>query len=62
MFMLIGILKTAVFGAIIAFTGSHFGFHCRKGAQGIGEATTRAVMVSALLILFFDFLIAFLVL
>lgn len=60
--MLIGIVKTTVFGAIIAFTGSHFGFQSRKGAQGIGEATTRAVMVSMLLILFFDFLIAFLAL
>ncbi len=60
--MLVGILKTTVFGAIIAIVGSHFGFQSRKGAQGVGEATTRAVMVSALLILFFDFLIAFLVL
>lgn len=60
--MIIGILKTTIFGAIIAITGSHFGFQSRKGAQGVGEATTRSVMVSAVLILFFDFLIAFLVL
>ena len=60
--MIIGILKTTVFGAIIAITGAHFGFQSRKGAQGVGEATTRAVMISAVLILFFDFLIAFLVL
>lgn len=60
--MMVGILKTTVFGAIIAVTGAHFGFQSRKGAQGVGEATTRAVMVSAVLILFFDFLIAFLVL
>ncbi len=59
--LFIGILKTTVFGAIIAFIGSHFGFQSRKGAQGVGEATTRAVMVSALLILLFDFIIAFLV-
>jgi phospholipid/cholesterol/gamma-HCH transport system permease protein len=60
--MIFGILKTTIFGAIIAFTGSHFGFQARKGAQGVGEATTRAVMTSAVLILFFDFLIAFLLL
>ncbi len=60
--MMIGISKTTVFGAIIAFTGAHFGFQSRKGAIGIGEATTRAVMTSAVLILFFDFLIAFLTL
>ena len=60
--LMVGILKTTVFGAIIAITGAHFGFQSRKGARGVGEATTRAVMVSAVLILFFDFLIAFLVL
>lgn len=60
--LIIGILKTTAFGAIIAITGAHFGFQSRKGAQGVGEATTRAVMISAVLILFFDFLIAFLVL
>lgn len=58
--MLMGILKTTVFGAIIALTGAHFGFQARKGAQGVGEATTRAVMTADVLILFFDFLIAFL--
>ncbi len=60
--MLVGIIKTTVFGAIIAFTGAHFGFQSRKGAQGVGEATTRAVMTSMVLILCFDFLIAFLTL
>lgn len=60
--MLIGISKTTIFGAIIAFTGAHFGLRARKGAQGVGEATTRAVMTSAVLILFFDFLVAFLLL
>ncbi|MFW6221140.1 MAG: MlaE family ABC transporter permease [Fibrobacterota bacterium] len=58
----VGILKTVVFGAIIALTGSHFGFQARKGAQGVGEATTKAVMVAAMLILVFDFIIAFLAL
>jgi len=53
-----GVLKTAVFGAIIAFTGAHFGFQAGKGAQGVGDATTRAVMVSAVLILTFDFIMA----
>jgi phospholipid/cholesterol/gamma-HCH transport system permease protein len=60
--MIIGITKTAFFGAIIAISGAHFGLQCLKGAEGIGQATTRAVMFSALLILVFDFLIAILVL
>ena len=33
-----------------------------RGAEGVGEATTKAVMTSAILILIFDFLIAFLLL
>lgn len=58
----IGVAKTAVFGAAITLTGAHFGFQCLKGARGIGEATTKAVMTAAVLILIFDFLIAFLLL
>ncbi|NLD98592.1 MAG: ABC transporter permease [Fibrobacter sp.] len=57
----IGILKTSVFGAIIAITGAHFGFETRGGAEGVGNATTQAVVTSAVLILIFDFLIALLV-
>ncbi len=60
--MIVGIIKTSVFGAIIAFTGAHFGYEARKGAKGIGESTTRAVMISALLILVFDFIIAYVLL
>lgn len=60
--LIIGILKTTVFGAIIAITGSHFGFQAARGAVGIGEATTKSVMTAAVLILIFDFVIAFLVL
>lgn len=60
--VLIGVAKTIVFGAIIAITGAHFGFEAKSGAEGVGNATTKAVVTSAVLILVFDFLIAFLVL
>jgi phospholipid/cholesterol/gamma-HCH transport system permease protein len=60
--LIIAVLKTAVFGAIIALTGAHSGFETRGGAEGVGNATTRAVVVAAVLILVFDFLIALLVL
>jgi phospholipid/cholesterol/gamma-HCH transport system permease protein len=56
--MLIGILKTSVFGIIIAISGTYYGLECTKGAEGIGTATTRAVMLSAILILVFDFIVA----
>lgn len=58
----IGIAKTMVFGAIVAITGAHFGFEAKGGAEGVGNATTKAVVTSAVLILIFDFLIAFLAL
>lgn len=58
----VGIVKTIVFGMVIALTGAHFGFQARKGAEGVGEATTYSVMTAAVLILVFDFVIAFLAL
>jgi phospholipid/cholesterol/gamma-HCH transport system permease protein len=60
--LFVGIFKTMVFGAIIAITGAYFGLEAKSGAEGVGDATTRAVIVSAILILVFDFLIAVLVL
>jgi phospholipid/cholesterol/gamma-HCH transport system permease protein len=59
--LIIGVAKTSVFGAIIALTGCHFGLEARGGAEGVGEATTKAVMLSCLLILVFDFIIALMV-
>lgn len=56
-----GILKTTIFGAIVAITGAHFGFRVKGGAQGVGDATTKAVITSVVLILIFDFFIALLV-
>jgi len=58
----VGVIKTMVFGAIIALTGAYFGFEAKGGAEGVGNATTRAVITSAVLILIFDFVIAVLVL
>lgn len=58
----VGVLKTMVFGGIIALTGAFFGFEATSGAEGVGNATTKAVITSAVLILIFDFVIAVLVL
>ena len=58
----VGVIKTMVFGAIIALTGSYFGLEARGGAEGVGNATTRAVITSAVLILIFDFFIGVLLL
>jgi len=54
----VGVGKTLIFGAIVAITGAYYGFQAKGGAAGVGNATTKAVVVSAVLILVFDFVVA----
>lgn len=53
----IGLFKAFVFGMIIAIIGCHEGFNTRGGAEGVGKATTRAVVMSSLLILIANYFI-----
>ncbi len=53
----IGLLKALVFGMIIAIIGCYQGFHTEGGAEGVGKATTKAVVVSSLLILIANYFI-----
>jgi phospholipid/cholesterol/gamma-HCH transport system permease protein len=46
-----GLWKAAAFGFIIAMMGCYHGYHSRGGAQGVGSATTNAVVSAAILIL-----------
>jgi phospholipid/cholesterol/gamma-HCH transport system permease protein len=46
-----------VFGFIIALMGCYQGFHSKGGAQGVGAATTNAVVLASILILISNFLI-----
>ncbi len=46
-----GLVKASVFGFIIALMGCYHGFNSRGGAQGVGEATTHAVVSASILIL-----------
>ncbi len=52
-----GLIKAAVFGFIIAIMGCYHGFNSKGGAQGVGRATTNAVVSSAILILAANFLL-----
>jgi len=52
-----GIIKAAFFGGIIGIVSCSEGFHCSGGAQGVGHATTRAVVVSAMSILVSDYIL-----
>jgi phospholipid/cholesterol/gamma-HCH transport system permease protein len=48
------LIKMTSFGAIVTSIGSFEGFETKGGAEGVGVATTRAVVVSSMLILVFD--------
>lgn len=52
-----GLLKAAVFGIIIALIGCYQGFYTKGGAEGVGIATTRAVVLSSMLILISNYFI-----
>ena len=46
-----GLVKAAIFGAIISIIGCYKGFATEGGAEGVGKSTTDAVVVSIMLIL-----------
>ncbi len=52
-----GLYKSAVFGFIVATMGCYHGFNSARGAQGVGSATTNAVVSASILILIFNYLL-----
>ena len=52
-----GLVKAGVFGFLIALMGCYHGFHSKGGAQGVGSATTNAVVSASILILGCNYLI-----
>jgi len=50
-----GLVKAAVFGALIALISCHHGFAAGGGAEGVGRATTRAVVTSSMMVLVSDY-------
>ena len=50
-----GALKGVVFGGIICLLSCHKGFTSREGAEGVGRATTEAVVISSIMILIANF-------
>ncbi len=53
-----GLIKAIFFGIIIALMGCYHGLKTEGGAEGVGFATTRAVVSSCLLILITDYILA----
>ncbi|MCS6878239.1 MAG: ABC transporter permease [Geminicoccaceae bacterium] len=52
-----GLVKAAVFGFIVALMGCYQGYRSRGGAQGVGAATTRAVVSASILILVANYVV-----
>jgi len=50
-----GIIKAAVFGLIFSLLACVRGYYTEGGAEGVGRATTRAVVSGSLSVLFADF-------
>lgn len=53
-----GLIKAFFFGGIIAWMGCYYGFRTEGGAEGVGIATTRAVVSSCVLVLISDYVLA----
>jgi phospholipid/cholesterol/gamma-HCH transport system permease protein len=56
--LLSGLIKSVFFGAIIGWMGCHYGFRTEGGAEGVGVATTRAVVSACVLVLISDYVLA----
>ena len=55
-----GLLKTVVFGAIVALIGCREGMNTEGGAVGVGRSTTRSVVIAIVLVFFANFILSFL--
>ena len=52
-----GLVKAAVFGFLIALMGCYHGYRSKGGAQGVGTATTQAVVTASIMILLANYIV-----
>jgi phospholipid/cholesterol/gamma-HCH transport system permease protein len=52
-----GLVKAGVFGFLIALMGCYHGYYSKGGAQGVGAATTNAVVSASILILTSNYIV-----
>ena len=50
-----GVIKSFVFGFVIAVVGTYFGFRVQQGAEGVGKGTNLAVVWGMILVLIIDY-------
>ena len=58
--VLLSLVKAGVFGFVIPVVSCYYGLNCKAGAQGVGRATTKAVVTSAMCIIALDFVLTWL--
>ncbi|KAA3655967.1 MAG: ABC transporter permease [Calditrichaeota bacterium] len=56
-----GLAKSIAFGATISLVGCYVGFQTHGGAEGVGRSTIDAFVLSAILILINDYILALLI-
>jgi phospholipid/cholesterol/gamma-HCH transport system permease protein len=56
--VLTGLIKASVFGVVIAVVGCWQGLQARGGAEGVGRASTRAVVVASIAVLVLNFFLS----
>ena len=52
--LILATLKTTVFGYLVAVVSSYLGFTTSRGTEGVGEASTRSVVMASVLIILSD--------
>jgi phospholipid/cholesterol/gamma-HCH transport system permease protein len=52
--VVIGLVKSVAFGAVVALTGCYYGIRCGRTAAAVGEATTRAVVMGIVFVVIVD--------
>lgn len=52
-----GLVKASAFGFIVTMMGCYHGYNSQRGAQGVGAATTNAVVSASILILIFNYIL-----
>jgi phospholipid/cholesterol/gamma-HCH transport system permease protein len=52
-----GLIKSAVFGLILTLSACYYGFNATGGAEGVGKAATRSMVLGCVLILASDYVL-----
>jgi phospholipid/cholesterol/gamma-HCH transport system permease protein len=52
--VVIGLVKGAAFGLVVAMTGCFYGLRCGRSAAAVGDATTRSVVMGIVFVVIVD--------